>query len=193
MNISIRTFDKDELHGFKTSGLVALYNSFCDEIDGLKVKKFSDRTSAIRRVSKIQETYLEEVSKLKQIAARTPNKKKVTTQMAPTPRRKRVGGAVAATVINKDCTKIHGLDQNSQWQIALGAKVRKNTILSVIAEGQKLGEKVSIKDLISYVVDNATKDPKRKPMTPSYAAEYIKWYINKGVIELFNPQTKDGE
>lgn len=170
MNTSLPTFNQEELSNFKNAELATIYNGFVVELSDVNpIKKFADKKSALRRVSQIQETYIERVKMLNE--AKHQKTKTNATK-------------VKKTIKAKDDTKIHGLDKDFEWQITAGTKIRKGTILRLIADAH-IEKCYFIEDLINYLVEKAPKNPKRKSMTSLYAAEYIKWYKNKGSLELY--------
>ena len=178
MNTKLSTFNQTELSNFKNTELVTVFNKFAAELtDVSPVKKFADKKSAIRRVSKIQEDYV--VAKNSVVAKQF---KDAQTSVKKTPAKKKA--------VVKDNTKIHGLNKTSEWRVCLGIRIRKGTILDIIAHAFD-AKCYLIEDLIEYLVDNAPKNPNRKPMTSAYAAEYIKWYSNKGSIEVYTSYNEE--
>lgn len=172
MNTSIHTFNQEELSNFKNTELATIYNKLAAELVGVnQIKKFADKKSALRRTSAIQADYQLAVTALNEakeraeklgVANKSPAKKKVV----------------------KDDTKIHGLNKNFEVQINVGTKIRKGTILALIAEARDTNRIYEVEDVINFMVNNAPKNTNRKEMTSAYAAEYIKWYANKGNITL---------
>lgn len=170
MNTSLQIFSQEEISNLKNTELATIYNKFAAELVGINpVKKFADKKSAVRRTSNIQSEY--------QLAVTAINDAKH--------RAEKLGVAKKTKV--KDETKIHGLPKDFEVQIKVGTKLRKGTILSLISSARDTDGIYDIEDIINYMVKNAPKDPKRKVMTSAYAAEYIKWYVNKGNIELIGP------
>lgn len=176
MNTSIHTFNQEELSNFKNTELATVYNKFAAELVGVKpIKKFADKKSALRRTSAIQVDYQLAVTALEDakhqaeklgVAKKSPAKKKAAV---------------------KDDTKIHGLNKNFEVQINVGTKIRKGTILALIAEARDINRIYEVEDVINFMVNSAPKNTNRKEMTSAYAAEYIKWYANKGNITLIGP------
>ena len=167
MNTSLHTFNQEELSNFKNTELATIFNKFAVELNINPVKKFADKKSAVRRTSAIQAEYeMAAKSQIKVATKKTPAKKKAVV---------------------KDDTKIHGLNKNYEVQINVGTKIRKGTILALIAEARDENRIYEVEDIIDFMVKNAPKNTNRKEMTSAYAAEYIKWYVNKGNMILIGP------
>lgn len=177
MNTHLASFSENYLLERSGPQIAAIYNDFADELEVGNVKKFTDKKTAVRRTLKIQAEYFD--------AAAIENAK--VEEIKPAKK------APAKKTKVKDDTKIHGLVKTDELQIAPDTKIRKGTILEVIANGYETLHIETVEDIIGYVVENAPKNPKRKPMTSAYAAEYIKWYIGKGNMQTLGKFEEDSE
>ena len=156
MNTSLQLFSREELSTFKNAELTNIYNKFAESVGFNQIKKFTDKKTAIKRLVKVQDEYMSKVL----YSIKTKNNS------------------------TKDDTKIHGLIKTDEIQIVPNTKIRKGTILETIADAYDELYVETVEDVINYLVKHSPKNPKRKPMTSAYAAEYLKWYIRKGNIVI---------
>ena len=173
MNTNLTTHTEAQIQDLKFSAMGEVYNTFATELGIKLVKKFRDKSTGIKRITDIQEQYIEEANEIKSAEA------KELTEEIEAPKVAKAKGS------RFDLTQIIKFTMDDPKALTPGTIEYSlcNAIVE-LEDGTKEDWSVTCQELVDFIIVNHKRPRSHQVVDKAYVIHNIKWFIKAGSIEI---------
>ena len=181
----MNTYNQAELSNLKIADITALYNDFATVTGAKQIKKFSDKTTAIKRILQIQEIaapYIDVEPEPEATEAPEPE----TTEAVKPP--KKAKAAKEAKPEGKTFTMLVGADTLTynveETTVTVEKEAKEGTLAASIIQAVKDSIDGSFTEVADNLIASYSRPKSAKTVDQAFAIRKIKKAAQKGFVKL---------